>query len=640
MSLIRQVWLLLVLTLLVAFVGAVGVSMSTARDYLLTQLSAKNNDTAQALALTLSQQRGDQTAMELMLSSQFDTGAYQRIELFAPDGRALLSRRSPARPGQAPAWFVDSLQIRPVVGVAQVSDGWKQQGRLEVVSQLDYATDQLWRGAWVTTSLLGLLALVTGAVAALGVRRIRRPLQAVVGQAAALTERRFVTISEPTVPELRDVTRAMNGMVARLKAMFDEQASQVEQLRRRANCDALTGLANRAHFMGRLKAALGSEDGAATGVLLLIRLTDLQGLNRHLGHAATDRLLQDAAGAIVESASRQPSAEVGRLNGSDFAMLLPDVSSLREPAIDVGARLRGILRTQGLESSAVVGAVRWWHGAAMSSLLAAADQALARAEARGAFAVEIDDAGEGLVLGEEAWRQRIDAAVLEHRLKLVEYPVVGPELADVHLECPLRMQLDPGAEWIPAAQWLPMARRVQKIGRIDLMAVRLALDAIRGDGLPRAVNLSPGSLAEADFLGELRALLVANSEQAPGLWLEMPESGALRHQAALRELTSLAHARGARVGLEHAGHGLGDAMALLEAGLDFVKLDASFLDGVAQDLARHEHVSGSVRMLHGIGLQVYAEGVGSEDDAAALWQCGVDGLTGPVVPRLRAQAGG
>jgi len=43
-----------------------------------------------------------------------------------------------------------------------------------------------------------------------------------------------------------------------------------------------------------------------------------------------------------------------------------------------------------------------------------------------------------------------------------------------------------------------------------------------------------------------------------------------------------------------------------------------------------------VRMLHGIGLKVYAEGVAEAEDAAALWQAGVDGLTGPVVRSGRA----
>lgn len=637
MSLIRQVWLLLVMTLAIAFIGAVGVSLSTAREYLETQLSAKNNDTAQALALTLTQQRGDRAAMELMLASQFDTGAYQRIDWLGPDGARVSSHVAQPRASEVPAWFVEGLRIQPATGVAQLSDGWKQLGRLEVVSQVSYAYEQLWRGARVTTGLLALLALLTGSVAWVGVRRIKAPLRAVVGQANALTERRFVTVSEPAVPELRDVTRAMNGMVMRLKSMFDEQAGQVDQLRRRANCDELTGLSNRSHFLGRVRSVVGSEDGPAAGALLLIRLTDLQLLNRQLGHAQTDRLLVAAAAALVDSGARHAQPESGRLNGSDFALLLPDVASLRDAAVDAAARLRNVLREHGAETSAVVGAVRWWHGAPVSSLLAAADQALARAEARGAFAVEIDDAGDGLVLGQEAWRQRIDDALNAGRVRLVEFPVVGPDLSEVHLECPLRLQLDEGAEWMPAAQWLPMARRVQQIDRIDLLAVDHALQAIARDGVPRAVNLSPGSVSEPEFLLRLRDVLWRHRESAPGLWLEIAASGALRHLNVLRDLSGLVHARGARLGLEHAGHELADAPALLEAGLDFVKLDGALVDGVAQDAARQAHVSGLVRMLRGIGLQVYAESVSDTGDAQALWRCGVDGITGPVVPALRSQ---
>lgn len=632
MSLIRQVWLLLALTLVLAFAAAFGITVHSARQYLETQLGLKNNDTAQFLALTLSQQKGDATAMELVIASQFDSGFYELIRLTGADGKVVQERRADPKASAAPRWFVHLLGISPTPGSALVSDGWKQLGRLEVRSHSSFADDQLWKSTLSTATILAVLSLALGALAAVAVRRIRLPLQATVQQATALTERRFITISEPVVPELREVTRAMNTMVARLKGMFDEQAAQVEQLRRQANCDALTGLSNRAHFMGRLKVMLGSEDGSAGGAIVLVRLADLQGLNRKLGHATTDRLLQESAAAIVESARRAGSFEVGRLNGSDFAMVLPDVGSLREPAVDVAARLRNLLRAHDHAANAVVGAVRWWHGAPMSSLLAAADQALARAEGRGAYAVELDDTGDGLVLGEDAWRERLQGAVNNQRAKLVEFPLVDMHGAVVHRECPLRLQLEEDGEMVPAAQWLPMARRTQLTSRIDLLAAKLALAAIANDGMARAVNISPGSLMDSSFVPNLRALLSAFTAEAPGLWLEVAEDGALRHIDLVREMVNQMHSCGARVGLEHAGERLTEASGLLEVGLDFVKLDASFVEGLSGDHARREHVAGAVRMLHGIGLKVYAEGVASSDDATALATCGLDGLTGPVVP--------
>lgn len=630
MSLIRQVWLLLLFTLVAVFMAAVGVSLHSARQYLGTQLTVKNNDAAQALALTLSQQRGDPTAMELVLSGQFDTGAYQRIELISAQGKPLVSRKMPARAGLAPAWFVALVGIQPSLGVAQVSDGWRQIGRLEVLSQVDYAHDELWHGTWVTVGLLALVAAVVVRLASWGVQRMRAPLDAVVDQAAALTERQFVAVDVPSTPELRKVAQAMNAMVTRLKSMFDEQAVQVERLRQQANCDPLTGVYNRAHFMSRLKVRLGSEDGHFSGVLMLVRLTNLQGLNREMGRIQTDSLLRGVAAAMSESALRLGSQEVGRLNGTDFALILPEVESLREPAVDVAARLHALLKGHDAECSAVVSAVRWHDGVALSALLASADQALARAEARGPYAVELDDSADGLVLGEDEWRHHMESAVARGQLMLGSFPVLDMQGGVIHLECPLRMRFGDDATWLTAAQWLPMARRGQITSLIDLAAAKLALQAIAADGVSRAVNLSPGSLLDGGFVPALRVAMSALPDAAAKLWLEVAESGAMRQPVLLRELVSQVHAHRARVGLEHAGEGLTDSTALLGAGLDFVKLDASFIDGLANDATRARLVASSVRMLHGMGLAVYAEGVDELADAQALAQCGVDGYTGPA----------
>src|ERR1700748_3291261 len=130
MSLIRQVWLMLSLTLVLAFAGAIGVSVHAARHYLQTQLNLKNNDTAQSLALTLSQQKSDPVALELAISSQFDTGFYERIRLVGPNGKTLVEKQADPHPQEAPGWFVALLGIAPADGVAQVSDGWHPVGRL------------------------------------------------------------------------------------------------------------------------------------------------------------------------------------------------------------------------------------------------------------------------------------------------------------------------------------------------------------------------------------------------------------------------------------------------------------------------------------------------------------------------------
>ena len=114
MSLIRQLWLLLLATLLLAVLGSVVVTVASARAYLETELRLKNSDNAQALALTISQQGGDTALAELAIAAQFDTGFYERMRLLAPDGRVLVERQSPARPQAAPEWFVRAAPIASV----------------------------------------------------------------------------------------------------------------------------------------------------------------------------------------------------------------------------------------------------------------------------------------------------------------------------------------------------------------------------------------------------------------------------------------------------------------------------------------------------------------------------------------------
>ena len=99
----------------------------------------------------------------------------------------------------------------------------------------------------------------------------------------------------------------------------------------------------------------------------------------------------------------------------------------------------------------------------------------------------------------------------------------------------------------------------------------------------------------------------------------------------VRELCKQLRPLGVRIGLEHAGERLTRIDSLFEAGLDYVKLDASVVQGVASDAARAAFVSGTVNMLHGLGLQVYGEGVNDSADILALRQCGLDGVTGPAV---------
>ena len=641
MSLIRQIWLLLLGSLLLAFVASVSVNVSSARETLQTQLRLKNSDNATALAQVLSQLKGQRELMELAVSAQFDTGFYRRIRFSGVDGKVAFEREAPAQPLLAPKWFVALLPIDPVPGQAQVSDGWRALGAIEIVSQSAYVHDALWQGSVRAALALAGVGCVAGLLAWLGVGRIRRPLDETVEQAVSLERGEYTTVTEPKVPELRRLTRAMNSMVARLRVVFEGQAAQVESLRRQANCDAPTGLSNRGHFLAQLGAVLQREDGQATGGLVLLRVLQLAEVNRRLGHERTDRLIASIAHTLQAYVERAPGAIVGRLNGSDFALALPEGGVALESAQAIVELLRAAFAGIDPSVAMAAGVVETRRGVPLAGLMSAADLALARAETAGAFTVESANVS-GAVwarLGERDWRDRLLAALESGRVELGRFPVVDRGQALIHLECPLRLQLEPEGPLEVAAHWLPLATRSRLTCEVDERALALALAAIGRDGLPRCVNVSPASLADSGFAARLRKQLQAVPLAARQVWIEVHESAAADRFDLVRELARQVRPCGARFGLEHAGERLSRIERLFEAGLDYVKLDAAVGHGVAHDALRAGFVKGLVTMLHSLSLKVIVEGVADAADADALWVLGVDGVTGPGVatpPELAA----
>ena len=633
MSLIRQIWLLLLGTLLLALLASVTINVNSARDTLQTQLRLKNSDNATALAQVLSQQRGQRETMELAAAAQFDTGFYRSIRFVAADGQLVFQREAIAQPLLAPAWFVALAPIESAPGVAQVSDGWRALGSIEVVSQAAFAHDELWQGSLHAAFALAVVGVLAGLLAALGVGRIRRPLDDTVEQAASLQRGEYLTVAEPHVPELRRLTRAMNSMVGRLRVVFEAQAAQVEGLRRQASCDPLTGLSNRAHFMAQLGAVLKREDGHAAGGLILVRALELTETNRILGREATDRMITTIAQTLQARAQHVPGALVGRLNGADFALALPEGGLSDETARALIDLLRAALPGFGAQASVAAGAVETRHGDEIGVVMAAADFALARAESNGPFAVVATSPTESAFAasGAQGWRERVREALALDRTQLAEFPVVNVAGVLLHLECPLRLQLEVDGPFETGAHWLPLATRSRLTCDVDQRALALALDAIARDGRPRGINISPASLLDSGFAARLRSLLAAAPRAARNLWIEVDESAAVDHFDVVRELARQVRPTGARVGLEHAGERLGRIDRLFEAGLDYVKLDASVAHGVAEDAQRAAFVKGLATMLHSLSLQVIAEGVNNDADAQTLWRCGVDGLTGPWV---------
>ena len=635
MSMYRQLWLALILSTLLALIGSLFASTLNARSYLQEQLRMKNTDNATVLALSLSQKNIDAVELELTIAALFDSGHYESIRVTDPLGKQIAQRIAPPEQNGIPAWFVNKLPLNSQPGTAQISNGWKQVGTVSIVSNNRFAYQALWKSTLEMITALALSGLVGCYLGTLILRRLKQPLDAVIEQARAITERRFVTTSESKVPELRQLTSAMNSTVMLLKSMFANEAERLESMRKQANSDPLTGLANRKHFMAQLHAAVETEDMAA-GSLIFVRLAHLAELNRKLGRDATDTLLKTIARVIEDYASRFPDGMAARLNGADFSLLLHH----SEPRPVAEALLQSILTETsmlaGNKFAAFLGIGKFRFGLDVSALLTQVDMALASAEVDGVSAVreapplDIEEAPRSA----EQWSKLIDRALEQHWARLASYPVADFSGQISHHEAPLRLMF--GGEWFPAGRFLPIAERLGITSRLDLAAVALGLEELaRNNDIPGiAVNLSARSIQDEAFRHQLRSLINSRPGLAQRLWLEIPENGALAQLDAFRVFCQEMRTSGCRLGLEHFGRQFSQIDLIQELKLDYIKIDASFIRDIETNIGNQAFLKGLTNIAHNIGLQVFAEGVMLSTELKMLSTLGFDGATGPAIKAL------
>lgn len=437
MSLIKQLWLIVVVLLLLAFGGSLFIGVSASRAYIEQEVLIKNADNAHALALTMSQMPKDPVTLELLISAQFDTGHYRRVELRSPEGEIIERRLGTDAIDDVPAWFVDLVRIEVPPGRAVVQDGWRQLGTLVLESQHSFAYRSLWAS---TLSLMGWFALAAAISLLLAwwiVRQIRRPLGAVVDQARQIGERRFTTIPAPRTRELREVVEAMNHLSDAVRHMLSAESQKLDRLRQQLQHDPVTGVLNREAFLAQLQSHLDSQDARASGALALVRLAHLTEINKRLGRAETDVLLHKVAHGLQQFGQAYGGGIVGRLNGRDFMLLLPGKIDLARLRHDLGRRLAAMREHDRTAMSLPGALIDYAQGDHSGRLLASLDGTLAAAEARSDERLLIAEGPQrhSLFANHDEWRRALQTAMAKG-VYLAHYPVLDAAGELLHFECP------------------------------------------------------------------------------------------------------------------------------------------------------------------------------------------------------------
>lgn len=637
MTLTRQLWTAIAVLITLTFVSGFIVSVYSARNYYVEQLTVKNIDNATGLALSLSQMEKDPVTVELMISAQFDTGHYQRIELVDPQDQILQRKQRAETNSQVPAWFEALMAFDIPPGVAQVQDGWRQYGTLYIESQSQYALAALWRVSYQLLAWFLAIALVCGLIGSMVLRRISQPLEAVVEQAEAIGERRFITSEEPRTLEFMRLVRAMNTLTNRVRAMLEADARRIDEIRRQSQQDPATGVANREQFFRMLQARLSLDDVAVQDAVILVRVVGLSALNAKLGRAGADEwilaLLARFRATLEAGANSYTDYTVGRLNGSDFAILLHNTDFLAGLAESLWKAASALVEEQDLEGEyplALVGS--YFHpGEDRGLLMARLDDLLARAEQPPDRRLLLADQQQARPLFADAasWKrallQAIDANAVFHAC----YPVVSDTGVVYHEEAMLRMHL--GESVVSAGAVIGWARRLDLLPRLDLQVLDSVLAKLsEDDDLVIAVNLSMESLLDAPtYLAIIQRLEDRTDSVCQRLALEFNEQVAVQHAPLLASFLSAAKAQGVTVGLQSAGKNIPAVPGLERFGLDYMKVDASLIQDLDDDVCRL--LRGLCQLGHSLGLTMIAEGVGPETDRRALSELGFDAFTGPGI---------
>jgi EAL domain-containing protein (putative c-di-GMP-specific phosphodiesterase class I) len=144
---------------------------------------------------------------------------------------------------------------------------------------------------------------------------------------------------------------------------------------------------------------------------------------------------------------------------------------------------------------------------------------------------------------------------------------------------------------------------------------------------------------DASLMDRIAGKLASAPELAKRLWLEVPEHGVFQNLDSFRILCAMLKPAGCRLGIEHVGHQVSRIGLLHDLGLDYIKVDASFVRNLHENQANQVFLRGLAMIAHSIGLTALAEGVQTEPEFRTLVELGFDGATGPAITAREQQPG-
>jgi diguanylate cyclase (GGDEF)-like protein/PAS domain S-box-containing protein len=423
-----------------------------------------------------------------------------------------------------------------------------------------------------------------------------------------------------------------------------EQRMAEESLRRLRLYDQLTGLPNRMMLLNRLGRALVESARTSRPLALLILALDrFKDVTNTLGHHNGDLIVRELAVRLGDALG--DGDRVARLRGDEFGVLLPDADG--PFARQVGARILASLEKPfmvqrlPIEVGASVGiAVSPEHATEAEGLLRHADAAVQAARKLGGGAsilyspeCEPHDPARLALLGE--LRRALEGNELQlhyqPKVDLKTRMIVGAEalLRWTHAK---RGFVSP-AEFIPLAEQTGLIRPLTR-WVLDRATGESCAWARAGRRLPVAINVSARSLQDGRIVDDVEEALLTHDVRGDRLQIEVTESAVMSDAGRAAEVLASLTGRGVSVAIDDFGTGYSSLGLLRRLPVQELKIDKSFVIGMAGDGAEDTAIVRSTADLaHNLGLTVVAEGVEDQWTLDLLSSFGCDQAQGYHIAR-------
>ncbi|MFC4018299.1 putative bifunctional diguanylate cyclase/phosphodiesterase [Micromonospora sp. GCM10011542] len=408
--------------------------------------------------------------------------------------------------------------------------------------------------------------------------------------------------------------------VAAHAAVALENSRLVDRLRHDAYHDALTKLPNRRRITGAVDESVKIRAPGEVVALLLFDVDGLRQVNESLGHAAGDKVLAEVADRL--RACAPSSALVGRAGGDEFLVTLRLESA--DAALEMAAQLREQIRDEmvfdelTLDVDTAVGvAVHPDHGSDAATLLQRVDLAATAAKSVPGSVQLFNPGLESRSLRRLGLAGDLRRALDRGELEVYFQPKVT--LRDrrlVGVECLARWE-HPTHGTVAPEDFVAVAEHTGQLSRLTDVVLREGLRRSRDwaqadQPLAVAVNLAARGLTDQHLPDRVQELLTEYGVPPQRLTLEITEAGVLdgtdRPIPTLRRLRDL----GVRLSVDDFGTGDSSLAHLRRLPVHEVKVDRSFVQGMATDPGDLAIVNAVVTLSQQFGLAVVAEGVESE----------------------------